>query len=57
MQETKEIDIDFFLWHEVPAVLWINAINWIMIMAKRLMTTDWIDLAIYAMSSILRYVE
>lgn len=57
MQETKEMDIDFFLWHEVPAVLWINAINWIMIMAKRLMTTDWIDLAIYAMSSILRYVE
>lgn len=29
----------FFRWLEVhvPAVLWINAINWIMIMAKRLM--------------------
>lgn len=47
MQETKEMNIDFFRWHEVPAVLWINAINWIMIMAKRLLMVDWIDSAIY----------
>lgn len=30
----------FFRWHEVPAVLWINAINWIIIMAKRLMVLN-----------------
>lgn len=42
----------FFRWHEVSAVLWINAVNWIMIMAKRLMIFNRFSYSCHIINSI-----
>lgn len=51
------MNIDFFRWHEVPAVLGINAINWIMIMAKRLMILNRLSYSCHIINSIYKVID
>lgn len=51
------MNIDFFRRHEVPAVLWINAINWILIMAKRLMVLNRLSYSCHIINSTYKVID
>lgn len=51
------MNIDEFRWHEVPTVLWINAINWILIMAKRLMVLNRLSYSCHIINSTYKVID